>query len=349
MFLLFVLLSSLLLVASYPVYITKLQGREQFKTVYILTLDSVQCGEGSSQKYSEIVLEGSQEQGDTILGVLQAWRVNKNDLDVKTRKLPPVLDGSYISDRERVLLNGWQIYTWENSVISGFCCLTNNDSHEQTSSLHMFMNDEDIINFINGQEAQNMILSDSITIPPKSTQCFQTWGRDSPFKVRQSSYHFIGIDAPAATTFTSNITVLQRYADTSTYGTPQYFRFDNSTRFSLPGEIYDPNDYVIICKAPDYESVSISKSEYGFLNSINGASPLKVTPLTVGAESLHIHSHNEVHHWMKKTFPVLLGLGLLGSVVSVIAFFMACSYHWKCLRCRLKCKCSKQRNAYQEL
>lgn len=339
---------SLLFASSYPAYITALQHQPQARTDYTLTLDTVQCGAANSFFYGGIRVEGTLKTGDTLQGVIQAWRVNEEHLKLYPEPQQPVIDDGFIPQHERLILNGWQIYTWKGSIISGYCCITNNATTEQTASLYMFTNDQDFINFHNGERPRNTILSDTITIPPKSLRCFSEWGPKAPFRVSRNSYHFIGVDAPANSNFTSNITVLQMNVNTSDYGTPQYFRYDNSTHFSLPGHIFSHNEYIVICKAPLYESTVLE----AIVTRESQLEPLvRMMKPDVGAESAHIVSTNEPHRWMKITFAAMTALGAMGIIASIVVCIL-CIYQKKYIRnrCAIVCyMCRNRCNGYQSL
>jgi hypothetical protein len=320
---------SLFLCAMFGLYIIKLHRNEECKTEYIQSLDSVQCGEASSLQFSEIEITGKNNEGDTLQGVLQAWLVNKKHLKFYFEYQKPVIDSGNFTDREPLPLNGGQIYTWINSTIYGYCCIRNHGATEQTASLYMFTSDEDIINFIGNGGARNAILSDSIQIPPDGKeQCFRKWGPHAPFHVKRNSYHFIGVDFPANSSFSSNVTVWKMDVNTTGFKTPHFFKHDNSTQFPIS---FSLDEYIVVCKAPLYK---------------NATTPLKLVPNRVeklGATSLHIGSCNKPHHWMKIVFPSSLVIGVI-LLFSTIAFFIVVCVHWQKHRKRLLnfCKCAKR-------
>ena len=345
-FLVTIFITSLLFTSSYPTYAAILQRQPHSRTDYTLTLDTVQCGAANSLFYGGIRVEGTLKAGDTLQGVIQAWRVNEKHLKLYPEPQPPVIDGGFISQHERLILNGWQIYTWKHSIISGFCCIENNATSEQTASLYLFTSDQDITNFNQGERARNAILSDTITIPPKSLRCFSKWGPKAPFIVSRNSYHFFGIDAPGNSNFTSNITVTQMKVNTSDYGTPQYFRFDNSTHFPLPGHVFSRNKYIIICKAPLYESAVVANTmtrEPQFVSLLDTIKP------RLGAESAHIVSTNEPHRWMKIALPITSALGVVG-IIACIVVCVVCMCQSKCIRDGFVCyKWCKKHEGYEPL
>ena len=313
---------------------------------YVLTADGVQCGEVNSLHYGMIQVGGNLQQGDTLLGSQQAWVVKKADLAFYSKQQPPITVTANVSEHKHFLLQGWQIYVWSGSVIYGYCCIINNGiGGDVTAKLFMFTSDSDAINFVNGQGAENSVLSDSIKIPPGKQQCFHNWGAGAPFLVSESSYHFIGIDIPGNTTFSYNITVLQKYINGSDYGSPHYFRYDNSTYFSLQGGLFSHNEYVAICKAPLYLSHIISRLVPAYNVKLESNKSLASK---VGAESLHISSCKEPHHWM--TAFILLGIGLFVFVVFVIMCAVTCFCMYKCKdRLFLPCKTNRRYGDYTRI
>ena len=338
-FILFVLVSSLFLISTFPVYIEMLKSDRDCATHYVLTLDSIQCGEVNSLRFSGIEIEGSLRTGDKLQGGMKTWLVHEKDLKLYSQPNPPVRDGAYVPHHTHLLLNGWQLYTWKNSVIFGYCCIWNNGTTKQTASLYMFRNDEDVQNFKDGEGPSNAILSDTITIPPSRQECFKKWGTGAPFTVTHSSYHFIVVDAPANTTFSSNITVMQTVVNTSDYGAPHYFRYDNSTHFKVSGHLFSQNKYITICKAPLYARTLHQRIviDDGFTLASQ-----------VGSESLHIRSCNEPQAWMKPTFLTLFAIGLGGLFVSCLLCICTCICQCIYHRDRLinLRKCSRRRRDY---
>ena len=310
-----------------PLYVTETHGTV-CATEYILSLDSVQCGQLKSRYYDVMKIEGSMGAGDTLEGTLRAWLVREKDLILHSCSRPAVTDGSYISEHTYVLLNGWQIYTWKDSIISGYCCISNNGSIDKTAHFYIFSNDEDLQSFRSGEGARNAILSDMITIPPNRQKCFEQWGAKHPFTVKVSSYYFMGVDIPAEMTYSSNIAGLLTYVNTSDYSDPHYFRFSNATRFHLHDQFLHQNDYVAICEAPSDKLTNKNES-------------------ALGASSLHIRSCNEPHGWMgwaSYTLAAVGGLLLLGALVLFpLSCYCQCGrYQYLLFKCRyslIKCPC----------
>lgn len=309
------------------------------ETDYILSFDTIQCGEVNSFEYEITNISGTVKTGDTIHGVLQAWLVKENDLKVYAQKSPTFTDGANMSDRTRIYLNGWNIYTWKNSTISGYCCIFNNGTTAQTAYLYIFVKDKDLLNFLSGEGAENVILSDNVKIPPYRQVCFQKWGTSSPLIVNKSSYHFIGVDVPANTTYTSSVTVEQVYVNGSDYGTPHYFKYDNSTSFKVPHNrhFWEGTEYVLVCKAPLDVNLSGSKENISLASRVS-------------AKSLHIQSCNEPHHWIKTPFPVLLAVSFLLIITIIVISVVSCICQYKCCRHRLIIPCNLcVKNGYDRL
>lgn len=325
---------SALFISSYVVYAVRLQGNRDCTPEYILTNDSVQCGTVNSLQYERMDIGGVLKSGDTLQGVLQAWLVRNDNLKLYTQSIEPYIYGGYLPNHENIVLAGLQMYTWKNSTIYGYCCIYNNGTTEKTAYLYIFVNNDDVVNFMNGEGAKNSILSDKITIPPNGQRCFSKWGASSPWTVTRSSYHFIGVDIPANTTYSSNITLMQAYVKTSDYGIPHYFGYDNFTHFAVPGGFWSRKEYIAICRAP----LSVYK-----INQFSLAS-------RVGAESAHILSCNEPYHWMKPTFLSLLVIGIFLIIISVALLVFTCicwyKYRNRLINC---CKCSKQPIGYEPI
>ena len=285
-------------------FTTKPKGTELCETYYMLSLDNVKCGEVDSRKYSEIMIKGAHQGGDKLSGLVKVWLIPEIDLKFFSI-LQHSSDGKYCPTHEYVRLNGWWYYTWKNSIIYGSCCIMNNGSTNKTAFLYVFLSDEDFQDFIEGKGARNAILSENITVPANGSQCFHKWGPGAPLKVVKSSYHYIAVDIPANTTFSSNITVNQSVVDTSGYGMPRYIDSGNSTCFNNLSSHH--NDYIAICGAP------LSKSMLQ----------------KVGSESLHVRSCNEPKalHSERLTKQAILGVCLLGfSGGTLILILLLCSY-----------------------
>ena len=320
-------------------------------TYYVLTADSVKCGAANSLQYGTIRVGGDQQQGDTLLGVMQAWAAKETDLVFHEKLLPPVIFKANISEHQRILLQGWQTYTWTGSIIYGYCCIINNGISDLTAKLYIFITDTDAVNFVNGQGTENAVLYNRIQIPPGKQQCFRSWGAGNPFKVSQSSYHFFGVDVPGNVTYSSNITVLQKYVDGNDYGSPHFFQYNNATYFSIEGGFFSHDKYVTICKAPlYYYQTSIPKSLSPSPMSANYDSLRSVESLAskVGSESIHLNSCKNPYHWMTIAFPCLLGVGLFLFVLSIASCsgmcFCMCKWHRDKLF--LSCKFSRPHHGY---
>ena len=278
--------------ASYAPYHYYLEGSENCQANYILSTDIIQCGYGNSLQYDGANIEGCPVDGDVMTETLNAWQIRDDELILYSQTLLPVKSNGLTTDHLTFLLLGWQIYTWKDSVIGGFCCIANENAEEKTASLHMFRHSEDAYRFENGEGARNAILSEQIHVPPKKTSCFQKWGRNSPFTVTHSSYHYIGIDLPANMNYTANITVTQAYVNVSDYpnSKPQQFRRDNHTHFMYPHTWFDRIDYLYICKAPLFNP----------------------EPSEPDSVSLHVCTCNEPYPWMKPTFASIAAFGGFG-------------------------------------
>ena len=353
-FLSLILLSSLFFCSSFGAYRILLHSSTTCSTEYVLTADSVKCGEVNSLHYRAIQVGGNLQQGDTLLGSLQAWVVKEADLVFYSKKQPSITVTANVSEHQRFLLQGWQIYVWSGSVIYGYCCIINNGiGGDVTAKLFMFTSDSDATNFVNGQGAENSVLSDSIQIPPGKQQCFHSWGAARPFIVSERSYHFIGVDIPGNTTFSYNITVLQKYVNGSDYGSPHYFRYDNLTEFLLPGSLFSDDNYVTICKAPLYldplTTTRLVSTTPRLASVSENYKNIESLASNVGSESLHLTSCNKPHHWMDIAFPVALAFGL----VFLLIFTLSCSFMCFCMckyhrnRLYLSCKFStRSHNGY---
>ena len=306
---------SLFLCSSFGVYFIELYRNLECETYDIIPAGgSIECGTASSLQYSRITLLAVQESGDTGLSEIQAWLTKDKDMTFYSEFQQPFIGRGIVSDRKQVLLNGSQIYTWKGSVIYGYCCITNHGTTEQTASLYIFTSDEDANNFISGQGTRNAILSDKMRVPPAhgdlEPHCFSKWGSDAPFNVKNNSYHFIGVDIPENSTYSSNVTVLLVNVNTSDYGMPHKFA-NTSTSLSLSGKPFSTTNYVAICAAQS-------------LTSDSEAYPME--------KATHILSCNEPHRWMKIVFPIALAVGLCLFVIVCIAISCICCR--KCLKGR---------------
>ena len=317
---------------SYAPYHYFLQGSADCQTNYILSTDIIQCGYGNSLQYHGADIEGCPVSGDVMTETLNAWQIHYNQLKLYFQTLLPVKsNGQSTPDHSTFLLLGWQIYTWKDSIIAGFCCIANNNEEEQTASLHMFRHSEDAYRFENREGVKNAILSEQIRVPPKKTSCFQKWGTSSPFTVMHSAYHYIGVDLSTNMNYTANITVTQAYVNTSDYpnSKPQQFRRDNHTHFTYPHTWFNRIEYLYICEAP------LIYPEH------------KSEP---NAVSLHVCTCNEPYPWMKPTFTSIAAFGGFGVLYIISVVTCYCLYIKQrrlCANCCDRyCPCLKETPRY---
>ena len=311
------LFASALLTASYAAYHYYLQGSEDCQTNYVLSTDTIQCGYGNSLQYDGAEIKGCPIDGDVMTETLNAWQIRDDELILYSQTRLPVKSNGLTTDHLTFLLLGWQIYTWKNSIIAGFCCIANDNDEEKTASLHMFRHSEDAYRFQQGEGVRNAILSEQIHVPPNKTFCFQKWGTKSPFTVTHSSYHYIGVDLPANMNYTANITVTQSYVNISDYpnAKPKQFRRDNHTHFTYPHTWVYQRDYLYICKAPLIYPEHKSKPD---------------------SVSLHICTCNEPYPWMKPTFTSIAAFGGFG-ILLILTVLTCC-----CLRTNRHRLCANQ-------
>ena len=319
MFLLLLLLTGLFMITSCGVYIFKLHHGTQCQTHYILMNSSIECESANSLHYGTITVNRSVQMDDIILGIMQAWLVKKTELKFYSEPQNPVISRGSATDHEQVLLNGWQTYTWKNSKIHGQCCIVNNGTTEQTASLYIFTRYEDIMYYLLGKGERNVILFDDIKVPPGREQCFSKWGIDAPYTVHHNSYHFIGVDVPPNSSFSSNITVLQMTINPNDYGEPQYFIFDTGTTFTLSERPFSSTDYTVICQA-----LSSLKAVYLYSPTDNGLGTLPKSYFASKEKffGLHVYSCKEPHGWMVTTVISLFG----GGLVCLWCFFVCCRW-----------------------
>ena len=121
--------------------------------------------------------------------------------------------------------------------------------------------------------------------------------------------------------FTSEITVLQKYVNTSDYTNPKHFTYNSHTYFPFPRGVGHLTDYVTICQAPDYLSSNFSKPE---------------------AESLHILSWGSPYPW-QVVFPVITVLSCI-LVFNALIISVALCIAWPYLKSKHRqkivyCKC----------
>ena len=261
---------------TYLPYVKHLRGHQGSSTHLALSAAAVQCGSGNSLHYKGINVQGSLKSGDALQGTFSAWLVRRNKLKLYSKQIGPIPDGYLLRDDRYALLNGWSTYTWEGSAISGFCCVQNQNNKEQTATLHIFVTDEDVKRYRDESNAKNYIFSESITIPTNEKHCFQKWGMDKPLEVDKSAYHFFVLHVSADDmNFTSEISLLQKYVNTSDYKKPKYFSYNNHTYLPFPRGFKDPTDYIVICRAPYYitSSIDINKPDVWSLHVCSWGSP----------------------------------------------------------------------------
>jgi hypothetical protein len=350
--LLLLLLISLFLCGSFGAYMTLLHRHQMCTTDYVLTEDVVLCGRANSLQYETIKVGGDRQDGDTLIGIMQAWSVKEDNLIFYSKLQPPVVVKDNITEPQRFLLQGWMIYTWRGSIIYGYCCVTNHGIMQVTAMMYMFLDDKDAVNYINGQRPTNTILSDSIEIPPGRQLCFRQWGNEKPFTVSHSSYHFIGVDIPGNTSYKTNITVLKTFVNGSDYGQPHHFRFDNATDFHISTGLFSHDEHVVVCRAPLYES-EVHKL---FENATTAPVPTykgtenELLAHGVQAESLHLTSCKKPYHWMEILFPAVMTLGALLFLIylgsCLCTCYCMCKYHRDRLYLPKMCRCRK---GYQSL
>lgn len=314
-----------MLTIAYAPYSHYLQGSENCQVNYILSNATIQCGYGNSLQYDGAEIKGCPVFGDVMEGDLNVWQIRHNELKLYSRSLQPVYSDGHTYNHSTILLKGWQNYTWKDSVITGFCCVTNANEQEKSASLYMFHHSDDAFAFEIGNGVKNAILSQTIIVQPNKTHCFTKWGTDSPFTVTHSSYHFIGVDLPANMNYTANITVTQTYVNVSDYPNfkPKQFSRENNTNFTYADTHFNRIDYLYICRAPpSLPERDAHKSETEFL-------------------TLHICTCNNPYPWMKPTFTSIAAFGGFGvlyicSVVTCYCLYIKrrtlCANH-HCLCC----------------
>ena len=306
---------------------------------YILTDDSIECGRADSTKYHKITISGSREDGDSLLGLMEAFSITETDLESRfyTKQHKPIMDGGNVTFNLRHLLLGWQVFMWTGSKIYGYCCITNNNDTRQTATMNIFTDDHDAINFMNGGAANNAVASETIHIPPGRDVCFEEWGKYTPFVVRRNSYYLIVVDFPAQTSFASNITISQKTVNLTGLQSPHFFRYNNATDIILPmWPLFSHEEYIVICKAPKYVyrvygPSEIEQQSLALAANNENSSDIELLALMVGAESLHLESCNIPYPWTKIVFLVLLVLGIIFFLFSVVTCVICIHV---CRRCR---------------
>ena len=286
---------------------------------------SIEC-EAANSLYYDTITVNSSTQSDIILGTMQAWLVRKQELKFYLEPQQPVISSGRATDREQILLNGWQIYMWKGSIIHGYCCITNNSTTEQTASLYMFTTHKDILKYLLGEGARNVVLSDDITVPPGTERCFRKWGSNAPLTVSHNAYHFIGVNVPSNLSLSSNVTVLQKTVNPNDYGEPQNFTFGTGTTITLSERPFSSNDYIVICQAP-----SSVTAVYLDIKHVPTDDELGTV---LKSKGLYINSCKEPHLWMAITFAMLLNVGICLVIIFVICFR-------RCFRCNIPECCKK--------
>ena len=295
---------------------------------YILTNAAIQCGAGNSQNYQGINLEGSMQPRDTLLGDFDAWLVRRDEVKLYSRQLGPFSDGYTLTNDEHfAVLERWEAYyLWEGSVVSGFCCVQNQNGTKRTASLHVFTSDEDVMHFKSSGKAENFVFSETLTIPPDAERCFENWGPGRPLTVRKNAYYFFILHVAADNmNFTSEITYNQTYVNTRDYRHQKHFNYNSHTYFPYPTGFQQPTDYIAICRAPDS------------LTMFNTSRP--------EAASLHIRSWQSPYSW-RAALPVI---ATFCSLCFVGAFFAGCIVLCKLLKPTQSCTLRKQCRGYTSL
>ena len=245
------ILLSFLFSMSYIPYSIYLKGSTEVQTHYASTNTTIDCGTGNSRTHNGINLEGSLQRGDTLDGVINAWLVRRDKLKLYSQKAGPYIDGyrPFPGDHT-VQLSGWNVYLWVGSIISGYCCVQNENGTERTASIFLFTSFDDSLNFRSGGHAENYILTETLTIPQGYARCFSIFGPDKPLTINESSYHIFVVQFSANNmNFSSEINYLQNYVNTSDYSHPHEFQYNSQTHLQFPTGPEHPTDYIAICKA----------------------------------------------------------------------------------------------------
>lgn len=151
---------------------------------------------------------------------------------------------------------------------------------------------------------------------------------------------------PGNVTYSSNVTVLQRYVEGNDYGSPQFFQYNNGTDFSIKGKFFSHDEYVIICKAPLYSTPELLSTPMS--THYNRLGKVESLASNVGSESLHLTSCKKPYHRMDITFSSLLGVGLALFLFSLAScsFMCFCMFKYHRDRLFLSCKFCRSRNGY---
>ena len=246
-------------VTPYSIFLNDLDSEEVLYYNYNNT--AIECGTKDSLKYSGIHLRGSMHNDDTLNDTINAWLIRKIDLKFYSQNVGPFYDGYPLRPGDHIrLLNGWGIYLWIGSVISGYCCIHNDNGTDQTASLFIFATFEDSLNFRSGEPPKHYILTETLTIPQGNTSCFKKWGRNKPVTVSKNSYYYFVVKFSADNmNFTSMIDYTQNTVNTSGYSHPHKFKYNTETYLKFPTGATNPTEYVAVCKAPD-DPISVEKS-----------------------------------------------------------------------------------------
>ena len=305
---------SLLFSTSYIPYLIYLKGSTNVQTHYASTNTAIDCGTGNSRTHNGINLEGSLQRGDTLDGAINAWLVRRDKLKLYSQKAGPYIDGYRpLPGDHTVQLSGWNVYLWVRSIISGYCCVQNENGTERTASIFLFTSFDDALNFRSGGRAENYILTETLTIPQDSALCFTVFGPDKPLTVNESSYHIFVVQFSADNmNFSSEIDYLQNYVNTSDYSHPHEFQYDSQTHLQFPTGPEHPTDYIAICKALDYVTLKTAHPE---------------------AESIHIQSWGS-QYWWDTLYIVAVSITLFMCIYTAIACLCFCMLQYfreKCL------------------
>ena len=288
---------------------------------YVSTNTAIDCGERNSLRHAGIHLKGSLQAGDTE-STISAWLINKHDLKFYSQNVGPFYDGYPLRPGDRTrMLYGWGVYLWIGSVISGYCCIHNENGTEQTSSLFLFTTFEDALNFRSGEPPKHYILTETLTIPQGDTRCFTKWGRTKPITVSKNSYYYFVVTFSSDNmNFTSVIDYTQNTVNTSEYSHPHKFKYNTETYLKFPtGHFHQKEYYIAICRVPE-------------------------------AESIHIISWGSKYSW-EVFFVILLIVSILGCSVFCVSFGLLFFYKlWQkpCFHTALSGCSARCRHTYQK-
>lgn len=292
-------------------------------TYYTITSNSEQCGLVNSHDYQGVCFNGEKKNGDATSGTVKIWVVPQQQLHLHFKHTDPIIHNHvYVSQRKPVFINDnySYTYTWLNSTIFGFCCVSNNGTSETNTSMYIFDNETDVFDFVNGKGAKNAVINETMIMEPDGMMnCFTKWGSDAPLRVNESAYYYIAVDLPAHSTYNSNVTIIQAFVDTSEYGTPRYVTTSNSTNYDISSEYVN---YVGICEGPYTEKYDILQ-------------PLPAPD----AESLHIQTcYVPKPTLLPQTTPIAIVSTL--SAIAILLCIATCIILYCCLRReRSVCSC----------